>query len=1540
MMAYTCFNEGTQKIELLKKRYQVYDQGCSKMSSPVCTTSSGASEDARESFFESTWDIVEAYARESNGQALVKHLHESFNDFIGTKLEQIIEGFNSIDLNYQFLPEANVFKYVLQIQLKNPVISKPTIVEKNGSTKTMTPDDARNRNFTYAAPLHVDMHVTAKTYNVDTAEYTEDFKKLANVLLGKIPIMVRSKYCVLNNHPSARECMFDTGGYFIINGCEKVVISQDKIAENKTHVFLSNKVSTYSHVAEIRSIEDNRYAVPKTTSLKLSSKSNPFGRSIRCAVHHIKHDVPLFIVFKALGIENDRDIVEHIVYDLEDSHINKRLIQELAACADEANGITTMSEAREYMLKYMNVSGYPKEFLSNKYYRLDILNDIFHNDLLPHVGKTDLRQKALYLGMMAQRLLMCYLGIIPIDDRDSYLNKRIDAPGVLMASLFRQYYGKMIKDMRNTLQKDIHNGPWKATHQLINVVSKVNINKVVKSTIIESGLKYGLATGNWGIKSNKTKQGVAQVLNRMTYNATLSHLRRINTPIEKTGKLIQPRKLHATQWGIICPAETPEGASVGLVKNMAFMCTITIASNSTSVYETLEREGMQPYQFQKDLKRFSVDTKILVNGNLTGTHPLPVNLVARLKAMKRHGILHPMTSIVWDIPKQQLSISTEAGRCTRPLYIIEKGACCITPKVIKLLKAGKVGWIDLVIGNAEFGIEPVIEYLDVEECNHAMIAMRITDIGTKMTSSGTPIQYTHLEMDPSLILGVLAGSIPFSNHNQAPRNAYQSAMGKQAIGLYSTNYLNRYDTMAHVLNYPQKPLVQTRMGKLIHGNELCAGANVMVAIATYTGFNQEDSIIMNKSAVDRGMFQSTYYRTYKEQNNKNHSTGEEEYFCKPVIDNSKTIKPFNYEKLDETGFVPENTYVTSGDVIIGKCMPQKTAQTMLQKDTSVYLKNNEKGFVDRNGSHDKYFTNTNGDGYTFCKVRLRSYRVPTIGDKFCVPAEAEVLTANRGWISIAKVTSGDLVAQLDPVTHTVQYVNPLRTYTFYHDGLMYRCWGDTVDLLSTMEHKMVVAPASDPKAYRLVEAKDIVLNPPGDWVYKLSANNGVYQDNASADVFECVEGGLRMPMDDWIVLYAHWLRLSHLDISKRVFTIFDRNSSNDLQELSKHYAQLGPYDANQCAWIIQHPDVYAYLNMIDRPFLPNWIFERLSTLQARTIINIVLAGYGYDARTGTGNAYSCATWMADELQRLALHAGYAARVDLDPINIRKASLMLYRREPNETNYKHTTKRWSGHVYCLEVPSHMFYMRMNGKALWTGNSSRHGQKGTVGMLYRQEDMPFNKDGISPDIIINPHCIPSRMTIAQLMECIMGKACALQGTYGDATPFTDLSIDDISKELEHAGVECFGNEVMYNSRTGEQIPCLIFMGPTYYQRLKHMTDDKQHSRSANGPVVLLTRQPAEGRARDGGLRLGEMEVECNWAHGTMQFLKERFMECSDNYRVFVCKKCGMMADVNPEKNIFRCRACKDANHFSELRIPYACKLMFQEIQTMSIATRFLT
>ena len=1170
-------------------------------------------------------DCYFGYGSDTGGRQLVKHQLDSFNDFISAKLEQIIDGFNSVDINNTFLPDRNCYKYVVSLSMCKPTLTKPMITEKDGSSKVMLPNDARLRNLTYSAPIMCDMNITTKTYLPESSTYAIDTKTIHSVKLGNIPIMVRSEFCMLkhagnNGMPNTYdECRYDHGGYFIVNGNEKVVISQDRIAENRIYVFLNTKATCYSHIVEVRSVHESKFGIPRTLLLKLSNKTNNFGRAIKICMQYIKQDVPLFVIFRALGVESDKDIVDMIVDVSSDPHATA-IVNELRACMNECSGVRDQKSACEYLAKHMMLPMHMNTILSyasspevEHKMRANALRNMLYKDLLPHTGP-DLMKKAVFIASMVSKLLRCYLRLAPLDDRDSYVNKRLDAPGVLMANLFRQYFGRVVKDTRMLVQKEIKNGSWRATNKLINVITDNNVYKLVKSSIIESGLKYGLATGNWGAKTNHVRQGVAQMHNRMTYPASMSHLRRINTPM-KAGKIVQPRKLHATQWGIICPSETPEGASVGLVKNMALLATISTAAGCDNLIKCIADSG-DP-DFEREYHPPSIrNTRVVINGDVLGVHHNPHALYSRLKRFKRCGTIDVFTSIVWSIERNTITLCTEGGRFLRPLLVIdpEEPTRLVLERpenahLLRRLISKEVQWHELVIASA-------IEYMDVEESNTTYVAMNIDDVRQK----GAERTYTHAEVSSFAILGVLAGSIPFSDRNQAPRNTYQSAMGKQAIGVYASNYRHRFDTISHVLTYPQKPLVSTHTARLMKCDELPCGQNVIVAFACFTGFNQEDSVICNAAAVQRGLLGTTLYRTFREQNTKNHSTGEEEFFCRPDPLTTRGIKPYNYDKLDASGFVPEGTAVGAGDVIIGRCMPQKQGQTVMHKDTSVAIKNNEMGVVDRNCHGNRHFTNVTGDGYTFAKVRLRQERVPTIGDKV--------------------------------------------------------------------------------------------------------------------------------------------------------------------------------------------------------------------------------------------------------------------------------------------------------------------------------SSRHGQKGTIGMLYNDEDMPFTASGISPSIIVNPHAIPSRMTIGQLMEALESKAAALSGDIRDATPFTGRKLEDIRAELADMGVEQYGNEIMYNPRTGEQMECAIFVCPTYYQRLKHMVVDKIHSRAANGPVVLLTRQPAEGRARDGGLRLGEMELECMWAHGSMHFLKERFMECSDNYRIFVCKQCGMMATVNPDEDIYSCTSCQNVTMFDEVRIPYASKLLIQEIQTMGIASRFIT
>ena len=1374
--------------------------------------------------------ILETFITQSDGKQIIGHQIESFNQFMEVDIPEVIHMANPItSYGSPEIPlagprsalatatglstsAANALmgttadgsiagdkkvkhEYEVSIEFEKISIRKPTIFENNGAIHPMMPNDARLRNLTYASPLNVDVKVTTTFIDHTRNSIRESNVRIfPNVHLGKIPVMVGSKYCLLHDqkhiHPSKLgECPEDLGGYFIIQGGERAMISMERMSENRPFVFRNGRGNAKEmEVVEIKCIGPDNDQVPKSNTIKIVyHPKNQLILMLRATVPRIKTDIPLIILFRALGVLADKDIYELIVgYDNDPTY--DHIITESIL---EGSSITTQEQALLWLAEHTNT-------WSIKSHKQNTVHDSLSEELFPHIGGSDMNyEKACFLAHMTRKVLWTSSKRLPTDDRDGYSNKRVDIPGFLLADLFRKTYNnRMVKDMKAALSKEIHGGSWKATGNWTEIVNINNINKIIKSTILDVCLKSSLATGSFGSGKigGPSKIGVSQVLNRLNYTSAISHLRRISTPIEKTGKLIAPRKQHNSQWGFVCPCETPEGHGVGVIKNMASTTAISIFGSPITVYAFIQNlDKLIPLR-NTSIQQKHDNTRVFLNGSWIGILPNEdaVEVVGALRNAKRSGKIHIHTGIIWKNSFKELWITSEAGRVIRPVYYAP---------AIREIAADKTGvlkqqildikeWNQLLFWETPTE-KHLFEYLDAGESEGAYIAM---DYDTCVKDNS----YTHCEIHPSVIFGTAASGIPFPDHNQSPRNAYQClgvdekvrmadgtekriadvkigdkvitfnpntmemtttsvcnqyvrstdkqiytikasgnrtliatedhklmtnhgwtqvkdiipgihllgvmaestaaesnpliaelirevgsenvirpevleqwkntcysmggavfvpikevllhpgniqisditvlhenhsfittggilssncAMGKQAMGIYSLNFRERFDAMSHILCYPEIPMVSPYMSKFYGAQSLPAGQNIVVAIMTYTGYNQEDSNMINRGALDRGRYRSIFYRTYKDEERKNQSSGEEEKFCNPDSDETKHMKNAHYEKLAEDGFVPKNEFVTPDDVLIGKVVPLRVATGAVlpagakkQRDVSKMPRNNESGYV------DKVYKNRNGEGYSFVKIRVRKDRIPEIGDKF--------------------------------------------------------------------------------------------------------------------------------------------------------------------------------------------------------------------------------------------------------------------------------------------------------------------------------SSRHGQKGTMGMILNPEDMPQTASGIVPDIIINPHCIPSRMTIAQLMETLLSKIGCMTGCLGDGSPFNATTVEDLSSILrDKYGMEPYGNEVMYNGYTGRMMETSIFIGPCYYQRLRHCAADKQHSR-ASGPLVMLTRQPAEGRARDGGLRFGEMERDCVVAHGMAEFTKERLMECSDMFSCYSCKNCGLLAIANPEQSIWACRGCGNTTDFSHINIPYATKLLLQELETMNLSSRLIT
>jgi DNA-directed RNA polymerase II subunit RPB2 len=641
------------------------------------------------------------------------------------------------------------------------------------------------------------------------------------------------------------------------------------------------------------------------------------------------------------------------------------------------------------------------------------------------------------------------------------------------------------------------------------------------------------------------------------------------------------------------------------------------------------------------------------------------------------------------------------------------------------------------------------------------------------------------------------------------------------MGIYATNYRYRTD-ISYLLYHPQVPLVVTKAAKWLHTQDIPAGENCVVAIMCYTGFNQEDSKLVNKSAVDRGLLRATALKKEDESIEKNPTTSQDDIFMRPDKTKTVGIKDANYEKLNEKGHVPEETVLTNNDVLIGKVSPiQKDDANKIYRDESNVYRSTIPSTV------DKVYTVYNGDGYEMYNMRLRSERVIQIGDKLCLTPDHDVLTLN-GWIPIDKVKMSDQIVQLNKKTGNMEYVRPRELFSYDHNDDVYEVNSTGVSLKTTLNHKMWVQ-VENSKEYELVMAQDIM----GKNV-KYNSIGKYVTDNISYFNVEDINN------EPWGI------------------TIFD-------------YTTTSKEECDKIQIHCQHIGMTSY----------------------------------YTEKDGIYDITIC---------KDSNHMGVLANSGKDKI-----------------------VKYVGKVYCVSVPSEVFLVRRNGCITWTGNSTRHGQKGTVGALLTSCDMPFTSSGIQPDVILNPNAIPSRMTIAQLLEALFSKVGALECNYVDGTPFQDNeNIDDANAILRKYGFEDYGLETMYSGITGEKMEARIFICPTYYLRLKHLAMDKIHAR-ASGPKQILTRQPPDGRARDGGLRWGEMERDVGIAHGSAFLLREKLLVSSDKYEAYICNICGMFANKMLKKEVFHCPSCKNSTRISRVILPYAFKLLIQELMSIQVLPR---
>lgn len=1482
-------------------------------------------------------DVLKSHDRVNGYAKFQKH---SYDYLMTTQLPHIIGEFSSPAIVHNSASTGR--RHV--ISFSNVTMGSPSHREADGKVCSLLPEEARLRQLDYTLLVMIDVvHEVfplgpsdAPTDDEDSPEWTMHLPNMEKRVVHRevpffeIPVMVQSRFCALNGisrvpgrgwdgsglkQPSS-ECPRDEGGYFIIRGLDRTLQMQESLRTNTSFVFPVKQPNKYGFVCEVRSRYETKMRSTSTLRINITTRKGGTPPVVVISLPFLPTDVPLLAMFRMLGFGARDDMVAFINGPTPlPENVAPHVTAVLRHACEESTDDEIFDSLGRAGTKDTTVEA-----------RRKCVTHLLANEFLPHLGlqntPVELRKKAMYLGMMVRRLLIAYcnapagfagneiegMSIKGVDDRDHYANKRLSTAGTMIALLLRQHMRKFIKTMQRTLAS------------LIESRKPLDVGNVVNTQKISADIRYAFRTGNWSVQRTNTSQnvGITQVVNRMSQLALKSQIGRINTPMNRDGKITHPRQAHLSTWGILCPNETPEGVGCGLVKNIAVLVHVRVGTCKRTLESCLYTfMGVQPIT-----PTSAAGYVVMVNGDIVGTHPDPDALAQRARRARRNHIIPYDTSVArtaWGV-----GIGIDAGCCMRPVFVAEN-LHLITGVIADNRHTPTEELWTLLLRKG------IIEYLDKEE----EMEMRIA-----VTPAEMDADHTHMEISPSTMLGHCARQIPFADRNQAPRNIYQASMGKQAVAVPTLPYADRFDAQMHVPHYTQRPLVETGAEDVEFG----MGTNAIVAVMSHTGLNQEDSIIMNQGCVDRGMFRSTHYTTHTSEEQ---STGADpECFENPTMcDDISGLRQADYSALDDVGTIQLNTRLAPGTVLVGKTITTQHIEGKTERKRDASLVYNG---ADDNSRVDKVMLTNNKDGVNCQRVRVRSTRIPIVGDKFCMTPDHDVMTLD-GWKPVAEVTCKDRVACLD--NGTLVYHNPTGTPAFENTEDLYHIQSQQVDLLVTPGHRMYVSPPNGP--FQLIPASDIMgkrvrymknaSNPNPDFQFVLPAvkNKAEYV----------------VPMDAWLDFFGRWIADGW--VSNNSVAICKEPHRSEIRALSGAlgYFMYPHGDKN----LITDNQLATYLGAINKT-LPAWVWD-LSERQARVLVHGLVRGDGTVTNSGSMQYFTSSTRLADDVQRLCLHAGWSAnkvlRDEAGTCFDREGRIFLSswcigivrsKNQPHVNHGHHLTQveemvPHTGMVHCLEVPTEVFYVRRNGKPVWTGNSSRHGQKGTIGALIPQADMPFSMEtGMTPDIIINPCALPSRMTIAHLVECVAAKTGVVLGKFVNGEPFRDMSVEhDLCDALHRAGLQRHGNERMISGVSGELMEASVFMGPTFYQRLKHMTADKVHSR-ATGPKTTITRQPTEGRANHGGFRLGEMERDCLVSHGSSRVLQERYLYASDAYSAPMCTKCGILAEHahNPGFGVVlngraaRCRVCGDTD-VKDITVPYAYKLLLQELGAMGVAVK---
>ena len=1579
-----------------------------------------------EPYIETPWNIIESYFRGQHLERFVRHQLESYNNFVGYQIIKTIEMFNPLHIasEQDFDPVSKKHSLEIFITFENFHIYRPQIHENNGAIKLMFPQEARLRNFTYASATTIDINIKYIVRSGPNLDNVQTFyKTIPKIHIGKLPIMLKSNICVLNQYKhfentQTGECKFDAGGYFIINGSEKTVLGQERAAENRVYCFNVSKNDTkYTWKAEIKSVPDFKCISPKQINMMVSSKNNGFGNAICVELPRVKQPIPLFIVFRALGLVSDKEICEKILLDI-DNEKNKPMLEALQASIIEANKNITKEECIKYITNFVMYTPINMDKETGVKKKHEFTMEILNNDLFPHCH--NMEQKIYFLGYMTHRLLLASFEIIKQDDRDSYLNKRVDLTGTLLNNLYRNYFNKLVKDMEKQIIREINTGSWKSTDDYENIINLTNIYKIIKSTTIENGLKRALSTGDFGIKhTNSNKVGVAQVLNRLNYVSSLSHARRISTPTDKSGKLIPPRKLHNTSWGFLCPAEcfdpeTPILMWDGTTKRAGDIVIgdilIDDLGNPTKVRTTCS--GV------KNMYDVIPDKSNFLKHRVTDNHILTLKIRGHKVIRNSNRKDRKYTHIVEYLNREEIKFQEKYFNSLKEAEdFINKfdDDDTLDITIENYLKLNKATKDNLVV----FKVEGIHWTKKEVEMDPYLLGMWLGDglsdgngFALNYKTDHETLAYWERWAEENEALISKGKRYSFSVVSKKNKDASSKGLCNRVEEAPLKKCLRKYNLLKNK-HIPNEYLTNDRDTRLkvlaglidTDGSVRAQGREIRVCQgpANYRIIDDAYTLAMSlgfSCGVKEGRSQWTdeksgekKFSTYKELT----ITGHKIYEIPTLLPRKKLVpienetlllrsKSFMYSKFNlvevgvgpyvgwqlhdkrgrfclKDGLTVHNT-PEGQSVGVVKNLSYMTHITIYSNSLSLYE------YIMPNITHIDSDELTSANMYGKVKVFINGAWVG-ITDS---PHELYLLLKDKKYKGIINIytsivfdyklkeirvcnDSGRLTRPVLRVKNknvllNKSLINKLNNFELIWD-----------DLLTTSKIKESVLEYIDPEeqGWSLIATKPKDIVDTSDNIYKYthceihpSTIFGVLascipfpeHNQSPRNTYQCAQG--KQAMGVYVTNYENRMDKTAYVLNYPMRPLVDTRIMNMIQ-LNKI-----PSGTQVIVAIMTHTGY----NQEDSLLINKGSIDR-----GMALVTVYHTEKDEDKQKINGDEeIRC---KPDTTKTKGMKMGNYNKVNskgVIPENtlVENRDIIIAKVTPIKENRNDHTKviKYEDQSKIYKTVEETYidknYIDRNGEGynfakvrlrtvrkpvIGDKFSSRHGQKGTVGNIIPECDMPFTSNGIKPDIIINPHAIPSRMTIGQLKETVLGKVLLELGLFGDGTSFGDFELKDICSELIKLGYEAHGNDLLYNGLTGEQHECSVFMGPVFYQRLKHMVNDKAHSRSI-GPMVNLTRQPAEGRSRDGGLRFGEMERDCMVSHGASRFTRGRMYDASDKYSVYVCKKCGLIASYNDKMHIHHCRTCDNRVDFAYVEIPYACKLLCQELNTMNIAPRFIT